>query len=71
MAAQTWSPSNEGAAAGDAGQCSSALLATAGGDITALKRHRRTYPRFWQWRENMVEVAMLKRDVVACVVVDN
>jgi hypothetical protein len=26
-----------------------------------IERHRREYPRFWQWRENMVEVAMLDR----------
>jgi DNA polymerase-1 len=26
-----------------------------------IERHRREYPRFWQWRENMVEVALIER----------
>jgi DNA polymerase family A len=26
-----------------------------------IERHRRVYPRFWQWREDQVRVAMLKR----------
>jgi DNA polymerase I-like protein with 3'-5' exonuclease and polymerase domains len=28
-----------------------------------IDRHRRTYPRFWSWRANMVDVAMLGRRV--------
>jgi len=28
-----------------------------------IERHRREYPRFWQWRENMVEAAMLERKI--------
>jgi DNA polymerase-1 len=28
-----------------------------------IERHRREYPRFWQWRENMVETAMLERRI--------
>ena len=28
-----------------------------------IERHRREYPRFWQWRENMVETAMLERKI--------
>jgi hypothetical protein len=26
-----------------------------------IERHRRTYPRFWQWREQQVQTAMLNR----------
>jgi hypothetical protein len=26
-----------------------------------IERHRRTYPRFWQWRDDMVQTAMLER----------
>jgi DNA polymerase family A len=28
-----------------------------------IERHRRTYPRFWEWRENMAQQAMLDRYV--------
>ena len=28
-----------------------------------IERHQRTYPRFWQWRENMVQAAMLERRI--------
>jgi DNA polymerase-1 len=28
-----------------------------------IELHRRTYPRFWQWRDNAVEVAMLERKI--------
>jgi DNA polymerase-1 len=28
-----------------------------------IERHRRTYPRFWEWRNNMVQVAMLERRI--------
>ncbi len=28
---------------------------------TFIERHRRTYPRYWEWRENQVQVAMLER----------
>jgi hypothetical protein len=28
-----------------------------------IERHRQTYPRFWQWREDMVQSAMLERCV--------
>ena len=28
-----------------------------------IERHRREYPRFWQWRANMVEAAMLERRI--------
>jgi hypothetical protein len=28
-----------------------------------IERHRRTYPRFWQWRADMVQTAMLERRV--------
>jgi hypothetical protein len=28
-----------------------------------IERHRRTYPRFWEWRANMVQVAMLERRI--------
>jgi DNA polymerase I-like protein with 3'-5' exonuclease and polymerase domains len=28
-----------------------------------IERHRREYPRFWWWRENMVETAMLERKI--------
>jgi DNA polymerase-1 len=28
---------------------------------TIIEKHRRTYPRFWEWRENMVQCAMLER----------
>jgi hypothetical protein len=28
-----------------------------------IERHRRRYPRFWSWRENVVQTAMLKRRV--------
>ena len=27
-----------------------------------IERHRRTYPRFWEWRDDMVQSAMLERD---------
>jgi DNA polymerase-1 len=26
-----------------------------------IERHRRTYPKFWQWREDQVQIAMLER----------
>jgi DNA polymerase-1 len=26
-----------------------------------IEQHRRTYPKFWQWRDDQVQVAMLKR----------
>jgi hypothetical protein len=28
-----------------------------------IERHRRTYPRFWQWRANKVQIAMLERRI--------
>lgn len=28
-----------------------------------IERHRRRYPRFWEWRANMVQVAMLDRRI--------
>ena len=28
-----------------------------------IERHRQEYPRFWQWRENVVETAMLERKI--------
>jgi hypothetical protein len=28
-----------------------------------IERHRRTYPRFWWWRDNQVQVAMLERRI--------
>jgi DNA polymerase-1 len=28
-----------------------------------IERHRRTYPRFWQWRDDIVQTAMLERRV--------
>jgi DNA polymerase I len=28
-----------------------------------IEKHRRTYPRFWQWREDMVQRAMLDRQM--------
>jgi hypothetical protein len=28
-----------------------------------IERHRQTYPRFWQWRDNMVQTAMLERRI--------
>ena len=28
-----------------------------------IERHKRSYPRFWQWRANMVQTAMLKRRI--------
>jgi len=28
-----------------------------------IERHRRTYPRFWQWRDDTVQTAMLKRRI--------
>jgi hypothetical protein len=28
-----------------------------------IERHRRTYPRFWQWRDDMMETAMLERRI--------
>jgi DNA polymerase-1 len=28
-----------------------------------IERHRRTYPRFWQWRDDMVMTAMLERRI--------
>ena len=28
-----------------------------------IERHRRTYPRFWEWRANMVQTAMLERRI--------
>jgi hypothetical protein len=28
-----------------------------------IEKHRRTYPRFWQWREDMVQGAMLNRHI--------
>src|SRR5262245_24175995 len=28
-----------------------------------IEKHRRTYPRFWQWRDEMVQTAMLKRRI--------
>ena len=34
-----------------------------------IERHRRTYPRFWKWRTDMVQTAMLERrmeSIFAC-----
>jgi DNA polymerase I len=28
-----------------------------------IERHKRTYPRFWEWRANMVQTAMLERRI--------
>src|SRR6516225_5984137 len=28
-----------------------------------IEKHRRTYPRFWQWRDEMVRAAMLERRI--------
>jgi hypothetical protein len=28
-----------------------------------IERHRRRYPRFWQWRADMVQAAMLEREM--------
>src|SRR5260370_1574153 len=28
-----------------------------------IEKHRRTYPRFWEWRDNMVQCAMLDREI--------
>jgi hypothetical protein len=28
-----------------------------------IEKHRRTYPRFWQWRDDMVQTAMLERRI--------
>jgi DNA polymerase I-like protein with 3'-5' exonuclease and polymerase domains len=28
-----------------------------------IERHKRTYPRFWEWRANMVRTAMLERRI--------
>jgi hypothetical protein len=28
-----------------------------------IEKHRRTYPRFWEWRDNMVQHAMLDRKI--------
>jgi DNA polymerase I-like protein with 3'-5' exonuclease and polymerase domains len=28
-----------------------------------IEKHRRTYPRFWQWRDEMVQNAMLNRSI--------
>jgi hypothetical protein len=30
---------------------------------TLIERHKRTYPRFWQWRANLVQQAMLNRRI--------
>ena len=30
---------------------------------TIIERHRQTYPRFWQWREDQVQAAMLDRQM--------
>jgi hypothetical protein len=30
---------------------------------TIIERHKRTYPRFWQWRTNLVQHAMLDRRI--------
>jgi DNA polymerase I-like protein with 3'-5' exonuclease and polymerase domains len=30
---------------------------------TIIERHKRTYPRFWQWRSDMVQQAMLARKI--------
>jgi DNA polymerase I len=30
---------------------------------TIIERHRQTYPRFWQWRADMVQTAMLERRI--------
>ena len=30
-----------------------------------IERHRRRYPRFWQWRTEMVQDAMLERKIVS------
>ncbi len=30
---------------------------------TIIEQHKRTYPRFWEWRNNMVECAMLDRKI--------
>jgi hypothetical protein len=29
----------------------------------SIERHKRTYPRFWEWRANTVQVAMLERRI--------
>jgi DNA polymerase I-like protein with 3'-5' exonuclease and polymerase domains len=28
-----------------------------------IEQHRRTYPRFWQWRDDQVQIAMLQRRI--------
>jgi hypothetical protein len=28
-----------------------------------IEKHRRVYPRFWEWREDMVNTAMLQREM--------
>jgi DNA polymerase-1 len=30
---------------------------------TIIERHKRTYPRFWEWRANRVQTAMLERQI--------
>ena len=30
---------------------------------TLIERHRRTHPRFWQWRDDQVQIAMLDRRI--------
>jgi DNA polymerase I len=30
---------------------------------TIIERHKRTYPRFWEWRANTVQTAMLERRI--------
>jgi DNA polymerase family A len=31
-----------------------------------IERHKRTYPRFWQWRDDAVQSAMLARRIESC-----
>ena len=31
--------------------------------VEVIERHKRTYPRFWQWRSDMVQSAMLERRI--------
>jgi len=31
-----------------------------------IERHKRTYPGFWEWRDNMVQQAMLTRHIESC-----
>ena len=31
-----------------------------------IERHKRTYPQFWEWRDNMLQQAMLARYIESC-----